>query len=221
MTAHAAHLRPLGLLKEPFSGLSHLAGFLISLFAGGVLVGATADVPGALVVSVVFAGSMAVLYLASAAYHLVEASEKVEARLHLFDRAAIFIMIAGTSTPYFFHGYQGATRVTMLSLIWALATAGVVFKLFWLSSPRWLYVALYLAMGWVSMLKWEETINGLPADVFAWLLAGGIAYTVGAVVYGLKRPNFSKTFGHHELWHLFVLAGTTLHYVGIYLLSTR
>jgi len=221
MTVHAAHLRPFRLMKEPFSGLSHLFGFLLSLFAGGILVGATRDAPGALTASLVFAGSMALLYLASAAYHLVEASEKVEARLHLLDRAAIFVMIAGTSTPFFFHGYAEPTRTLMLSLIWGLAVAGVLFKLFWLAAPRWLYVAICLAMGWISVLKWEETVQGLPHDVFGWLVAGGIAYTAGAIVYALKRPNLSSRFGFHELWHLFVLAGSALHYVGIYLLSTR
>lgn len=222
MTVQAVgDVRPLGPLKEPFSGLSHLAGFLVSLFAGGLLVGATRDIPGAVTASVVFAASMAVLYLASATYHLVHTNDLWEHRLNLIDRAAIFVMIAGTSTPYFFHGYEGETRVMMLSVIWGLAIAGVVFKLFWLHSPRWFYVALYLAMGWVSVLKWEETVAGLPSDVLAWLIAGGVAYTVGAVVYALKRPNFTQDFGFHELWHLFVLAGTTAHYVGIYLLATQ
>jgi hemolysin III len=205
--------------KDPVSGLTHLAGFVASLVAGGALLSATRGALAAQLVSAVYAASMAALYLASSLYHLVVTTAARERRLHIFDRAAIFLMIAGTSTPYFFYGYEEPTRTTMLTLIWALALAGVLFKILWSHAPRWLFVALYLAMGWLAALRFEETVEGLPTDVFSWLLAGGVAYTVGALVYATKWPNPSRAFGFHEIWHLFVLAGTGLHYVGIYTLA--
>jgi hemolysin III len=207
-------------LKDPVSGLTHLGGFLASLLAGGVLIGATRGALSAQLVSVVFTVCMAAVYLASSAYHLVVTTAERQHKLHILDRAAIFLMIAGTSTPYFYYGYEEPTRTTMLTLIWVLAFAGVGFKLLWAHAPRWLFVILYLAMGWVAVLRYDETIHGLPPDVFAFLLAGGLAYTAGAVVYAVKRPNLSASFGFHEIWHCFVLAGTALHYVGIYKLAT-
>jgi hemolysin III len=206
--------------KDPVSGLSHLAGFVVSLFAGGLLVGATQGAITEVGVSLIFATTTALLYLASAIYHLVIADERVERKLHLLDRAAIFLMIAGTSTPYFYYAYEPPLRGQMLSLIWALALIGVAFKLLWLKAPRFLYVGLYLAMGWVSIFRFEETVAGLgPKNALPWLIAGGLAYTAGAVIYALKRPNISRHFGFHELWHMFVLLGTACHYVGIYVLS--
>jgi hemolysin III len=206
-------------LKEPVSGLSHLMGFLISLFAGGVLVGATQEGKGRQLTSLIFVGSMAMVYLASAAYHLVPAGPALEKRLHILDRAAIFVMIAGTSTPFYFYAYAEPLRTQMMVIIWALAAVGVGMKLLWRSAPRLLYVGIYLLMGWIALFRLEETLAGLPPVVFKYLAAGGVAYTLGAIIYALKRPNFSKHFGFHEIWHVFVLLGTAFHYVGIYLLA--
>jgi hemolysin III len=206
-------------LKEPISGLTHLVGFLISLFAGGVLVGATQAGLGRQVSSLVFTFCMALVYLASAAYHLIPAGPKLEKRLHILDRAAIFLMIAGTSTPFYFYAYEEPLRTQMMIVIWALAASGIGMKLLWLAAPRFLYVGIYLLMGWIALFRLEETMTGLPPLVFQYLAAGGLAYTVGAIIYALKRPNFSVHFGFHEIWHLFVLLGTALHYGGIYLLA--
>jgi hemolysin III len=206
-------------LKEPVSGLSHLLGFLISLFAGGVLVGATQAGMGRQLSSLVFVGCMAGVYLASSAYHLIPASPPVERRLHILDRAAIFLMIAGTSTPFYFYAYDEPLRTQMMIIIWTLAGLGIGMKLLWRGAPRMLFVAIYLLMGWISLFRLEETIAGLPPLVFKYLAAGGVAYTLGAIIYAIRRPNFSKHVGFHEIWHGFVLLGTAFHYVGIYLLA--
>lgn len=204
--------------KDPVSGLTHLGGLVASVVAGIVLVAATRGDFTFQLVSVVYMLCMGAVYLASSVYHLSVTTPEREKRLRLYDHAAIFLMIAGTSTPYFFYGYQEPTRTRMLTLIWLLAAAGVGFKLLWMHAPRWLFVLLYIAMGWVSVLQWEETFTGLGAEVFWWLLSGGIAYTVGAVVYATKWPNLGRGFGFHEVWHCFVLLGTALHYGGVYLL---
>lgn len=208
-------------LKDPVSGLSHLVGFLLSLAAGGLLLGVSRPTPGVRATSLVFVLSMGFVYLASAVYHLVVASPGVTHRLHILDRAAIFVMIAGTSTPYFFHGYEEPLRTRMLVAVWAIALLGVGFKLLWARAPRWLFVGLYLAMGWLSVVELDATIAGMPRDVMPWLFGGGVVYTLGAVVYAIKRPNpWPPWVGFHELWHLFVLGGTALHYVGVYRLAT-
>jgi hemolysin III len=202
------------LVKDPVSGFSHLAGLFVALVGVGFLVGRALDVP-----RVVYGVCLVALYAASSAYHLFVASDRVTARLRRLDHIAIFLMVAGTCTPVFHHALSGRARVVMLVGIWTAAAIGVAFKLLWMSAPRWLYTALYLAMGWAVVLQWSAVVHGLPRAVFAFVIAGGVAYTLGAIVYASKRPDpFPRVFGFHEIWHLFVLAGSTLHFLAIALL---
>ncbi|MBI4508087.1 MAG: hemolysin III family protein [Deltaproteobacteria bacterium] len=206
------------LVKDPVSGFSHLAGLGVALVGSGWLLGrtSTGTCGGALVALVVYAVSLVTLYMSSSLYHLLPVGEALARRLRTVDHVAIFLFVAGTCTPVFHHALSGTARAVMLSAIWGVAVLGVVFKLLWLSAPRALYTIFYVAMGWAVVLQWNRVVAALPHVTFALIVAGGVIYTLGAVVYVARRPDpYPKVFGFHEIWHLFVLAGSTLHFLAI------
>ena len=202
-------------LREPVNGLIHLAGGLLA--SGGLIVLlATATSTGRmdqLVAFGIFGFSLIALYTASALYHLLPLSPLGVARLRRVDHMSIFVLIAGTYTPFCLLALDGGWRVGLLVLVWGLALCGVLLKLLWMDTPRWLSVALYLGMGWVAVVAAPALLRTVPAGGMAWVLAGGLVYTAGALVYGFKRPNpMPGTFGYHELWHIFVVAGSACHF---------
>lgn len=161
----------------------------------------------------VFGFSLIVLYTASALYHLLPLSPVGIARLRRVDHVAIFVLIAGTYTPFCLLALDGAWRAGLLALIWGLALCGMLLKLFWMGTPRWLSVALYLGMGWVALAAAPALFRTIPLGGMVWVLAGGVVYSAGALVYGLKRPNpIPGVIGFHEVWHLFVLMGSACHF---------
>ena len=126
---------------------------------------------------------------------------------------AIFVLIAGTYTPICVLALEGGWGAGLLGLVWALAFCGVVLKLLWMDTPRWLSVGLYVAMGWVAVVAASTILRAVPPGGIAWILGGGLVYSAGALIYGLKRPNLVPgIFGFHELWHLFVMAGSACHF---------
>ena len=208
-------------LREPFSGLSHLFGAVMALAAIPYML---ANLPalnaGTYVASyLVFGISMFLMFFSSAIYHLMEISESGIRALKRIDHMAIYVMIAGSYTPFCLIGLEGNQAWLMFGIVWGIAALGILKKIFWLHAPRWFSTLLYLAMGWISLFVYEPLSQSLSAGAINWLLAGGICYSVGAVVYATKWPNISKSFGFHELWHIFVLAGAACHFVsiGIYL----
>jgi hemolysin III len=202
-------------LREPVNGLTHAAGGLLAALGLGVLL-ATAGSAGRidqLVAFGVFGLSLIALYAASALYHLLPVSPSGVARLRRLDHMAIFVLIAGTYTPFCLLALDGGWRWGLLALIWGLALCGVLLKLLWMDAPRWLSVVLYLGMGWVAVVATPALLRVVPPDGITWMLAGGLVYSAGAVIYGLKRPNpVPGIFGFHELWHLFVIAGSACHF---------
>ena len=159
----------------------------------------------------IFGLSLVALYLASSLYHLLPLSPVGVARLRKLDHMAIFVLIAGTYTPFCLLALDDGWG--LLALVWSLALCGVLLKLFWMGAPRWLSVALYLGMGWVAVIAAPTLLRAVPAGGMIWVLAGGLTYSAGALVYGLKRPHpLPGVFGFHELWHLFVLAGSACHF---------
>ncbi len=202
-------------LREPVSGLTHLVGGLLAS-VGIVVLLATAAGEGRtdqLVAFGVFGFSLIALYTASALYHLLPLSPLGVARLRRVDHMSIFLLIAGTYTPFCLLALDGGWRVGLLCLIWGLALCGILLKLFWMDAPRWLSVALYLGMGWVALVAAPALFRAVPPSGMAWVLAGGVVYSAGALVYGLKRPNpIPGVLGFHEVWHLFVLAGSACHF---------
>jgi hemolysin III len=202
-------------LREPINGITHAAGGLLAALGLGVLL-ATAANSGRLdqlVAFGVFGLSLIALYAASALYHLLPLSPSGVARLRTLDHMAIFVLIAGTYTPFCLLALDGAWRWGLLAVIWGLALCGVLLKLLWMDASRWLSVVLYLGMGWVAVIAAPALLRAVPPDGITWILAGGLVYSAGALIYGLKRPNLLPgTFGFHEVWHLFVIAGSACHF---------
>jgi hemolysin III len=201
--------------REPLNGLTHLAGGLLASVGLGVLL-ATAARAGRvdqLVAFGIFGFSLIALYTASALYHLLPLSPAGVARLRRVDHMSIFLLIAGTYTPFCLLALDGGWRVGLLGLVWGLALCGILLKLFWMDAPRWLSVALYLGIGWVAVIAAPALFRAVPIGGMAWVLAGALVYSAGALIYGLRRPNpMPGVFGFHELWHLFVVAGSACHF---------
>ena len=208
-------------LREPFSGLSHLVGALLALLGLSYMLTHVPEQRASeyLASYLVFGLSMTLMFLASAIYHLMEIDDEGIRRLKRIDHMAIFIMIAGSYTPFCLIGLDAHQGWWMFATVWGIAAFGIGVKIFWLHAPRWLSTALYLGMGWVAIAVFEPLSAALSSGAINWLVAGGIAYSIGAVVYACKWPNLHKKFGFHELWHIFVLAGAGCHFIsiGVYL----
>ncbi|MVN86696.1 hemolysin III family protein [Deinococcus sp. HMF7620] len=198
--------------REPVNALTHWGGALAALLVLGPLLAWAHSRGLALWPFVVFSVSMVALYAASASYHSFRPGERGLVWLRKLDHAGIFLLIAGSYTPVAYYGLDGVWQGAVLWLIWGIALSGVVLKLVTMRLPRWVSTALYLGMGWLAVLFLPQLARGLSAGALAWLAVGGVMYSVGAVIYGTKRWNPRPgVFGFHEIWHLFVLAGTAAH----------
>lgn len=204
-------------LREPFNGLSHLAGTAAALVGQFFLLTQTGWAGTlAFFSALVYGLSLTLLFGASAAYHLVNLGPRVTAALRKLDHAAIFLLIAGTYTPLCLNAFEGLARWGLLALVWVFALMGIGLKLLWMGAPRWLSAGIYLLMGWLSLLALPQMLTALSPLTLGWLAAGGLIYTLGAVVYAAKWFDFwPGRFGFHEVWHLFVLAGAGAHFVAV------
>lgn len=198
--------------REPVNALTHWGGVLAALVALGPLLGWAQARGLTLWPFVVFGLSMVGLYAASASYHSFRPGERGLLWLRKLDHAGIFLLIAGSYTPVAYFGLEGTWRTGVLGAVWGIAGAGILLKLLTLRLPRWVSTLLYLGMGWLALVFLPQLARNLPAAAIFWLAAGGVLYSVGAVIYGTKRWNPRPgTFGFHEIWHLFVLGGTGAH----------
>ena len=204
--------------RDPFSGLSHLFGAVLGCVALYYLMKRSlvlGDVKSSLPFAI-FAVSVIFMYSSSAVYHLVRASDATIKFLRRIDHTMIFILIAGSYTPFCLIALKDANGPQLLTAVWAIAFLGLALKIFWMNAPRWLSTGLYLMMGWLAISVLSPLSQTLSHEGLAWLFGGGLFYTVGAVIYAVKRPDpFPPHFGFHEIWHLFVLAGTTCHFYSI------
>ena len=207
--------------KDPGSAITHFIGMLMATFAALPLLlkASKAPDPVHFISLGVFALSMILLYTARTVYHTFDLSDKINRRLKKFDHMMIFILIAGTYTPVCLIVLNGPVGFALLSLIWGMALLGICLKAFWVYCPKWVSSIIYIAMGWTCVLAFSPLLNALSGDAFNWLLAGGIIYTVGGVIYALKLPIFNnrhKYFGSHEIFHLFCLGGSACHFILMY-----
>ncbi|MBR5559677.1 MAG: hemolysin III family protein [Oscillospiraceae bacterium] len=201
--------------KDPWSSLTHMLGAVGFLFGTVALIvwGLVQHSGVGLIISaVVFGLSLVALYTASAVYHFVSAEPKLTMILRKLDHSMIYVLIAGSYTPVLICYYPPVQRVWMLTAIWAIALCGIAVKLLWFEAPRWLYTAFYLMMGWFVLVDLKP-LNNLPVGALGLLVGGGVSYTIGGLIYGLKRPILTPRFGFHELFHVFVLMGSLLHYL--------
>ena len=167
----------------------------------------------------IFCASMILLYGASNAFHTFDINPRVNTILKKADHMMISVFIAGSYTPICLLVLPETTGLTLLAVVWGLALAGILIKAFFVFCPKWVSSVLYIGMGWTCVLAFTQLLNSLSPAAFGWLLAGGIIYTVGGVIYALKLPIFNnkhKYFGSHEIFHLFVMAGSACHFVVMY-----
>ncbi len=201
-------------LREPVSGLTHLGAAVVSLVGLLTLLLTARGTPVRIAGLAVYGATLVLMFSSSAVYHLVTAGPRVVLFLRKLDHAAIYLLIAGTYTPIcltFFTGFWGSG---FLILIWSLAAVGVGVKLFVIRAPRWVTAGVYLLMGWLALAAVGEILARMPSAAFAWLLAGGAFFTVGAAAYILKWPNPAPPhFGFHEIWHVLVILGAASHFV--------
>ncbi|KAF1084119.1 hemolysin-III related [Sporotomaculum syntrophicum] len=202
--------------RDPFSGLSHLAGAILSVVALVALVYKSVlkgDISHVVAFSI-FGASLVLLYTTSALYHLLPLSEKGVFFLRRIDHMMIFVLIAGTYTPVCLIALQGIWGYSFLAGVWVLAVAGILIKIFWMDAPRWFSTLLYVFMGWLIVFAFWPLLQAVSLGGIAWLALGGLFYTIGAIFYGTKWPPniIPGWFGFHEIFHVFILAGSFSHF---------
>ena len=213
-------------IKEPGSALTHFIALIACIASAGPLLTRGVEHNAgltAMICYVAFLVGATLLYTASTCYHTFDLSPRGNQMLKKFDHMMIPMLIAGTYTPASLLGLGGKAGIYLLIFVWTFAIGGMIMKLFWVNCPKWVSSVLYIGMGWSCVLAIPSLFRTLPLGGFLWLLIGGIFYTIGGVVYAFKfdlfRNRFS-CFGTHEVFHLFIMAGTFCHYVFIYFYLT-
>lgn len=208
-------------IREPGSALTHFIAMLLATFAATPLLTKAALYASreSIIALSIFCVSMILLYGASATYHSLNLSGRPLRIFRKIDHMMIFILIAGSYTPICLTVLGGKLGYTLLAVIWGLALFGMLLKACWITCPKWFSSVIYIAMGWACVAVFGPLLQVLPTAAFLWLLAGGIIYTIGGVIYALKLPLFNakhEFFGSHEIFHLFVMAGSFCHFIFMY-----
>ena len=207
-------------IREPINGFTHLGGAILS-FVGLLALVIKATLTGASAVDIaaviIFGISMILLYAASATYHLVMASDNVIAFLRKIDHSMIFILIAGSYTPFCLIALKEDKGWILFTVVATIAVCGVLFKMIWFNCPRWISTFIYIGMGWIAVFMIKPLYRSMPFGGIFLLLLGGIFYTVGAVIYGLKPSALKfKNLGFHEIFHIFILLGSLCHFISVF-----
>lgn len=205
-------------LKDPFSSLSHLIFAGISFLAGIHLIARGFEQGGKLtgLSMLLFVIGLVGLYLASGVYHALDISPAVNKRLRKVDHSMIYVLIAGTYSPLCLTVIKSPKGIILFIVVWSLALAGIILALCWIDCPKWMSSLIYILMGWTCIFAYSDIVAAFEPTPFAWLLAGGIIYTIGGVIYALRLKCLSpivKGFGNHELFHLFCIGGSLCHYI--------
>ena len=207
--------------REPVNGITHLIGAILSIIGYIALLSKTLSNDPSIINLVavsIFGISLILLYTASAVYHLVISSDDVINYLRRVDHAMIFLLIAGSYTPFCLIALDNSIGWSLFSLISLTAIIGIGFKLFWFKCPRWLSTSIYVVMGWVAIFLIKPLNASLSSEGLSLLILGGILYTIGAIIYATK-PKFikSKYFGFHEVFHIFIMLGSLAHFICVYI----
>ena len=209
-------VRVLGLpMRQPVSGLTHLFGAILAVVGLIALVAAAnrADSGWHVLSFSIYGASLIALYLSSGLYHTLPLSPAGIQAMRRLDHTMVAVLIAGSYTPICLVPLRETVGTTLLAVVWALVAAVIVIKIFWLHAPRWITVGIYLAMGWLCVVPIKPLLATMPTGAMVWLGAGGLFYSVGAVIYATKWPDpVPDVFGFHEVWHLFVMAGSACHW---------
>jgi hemolysin III len=203
--------------RQPVSGLTHLAGAISAIVGQVVLLNMSGGQLFGKISLMVYSASLFLMFLASGVYHLIRSSPKVIGLLRQLDHAAIYLLIAGTYTPFCIYAFEGFWKWGLLTVIWGLAAAGIAVKVWMIHAPRWITAGVYVVMGWLVVFAFSEIMRTLPPTAITWLVIGGVTYTLGAVVYITKKMDFfPEVFGFHEIWHIFVMLGAGAHFAAVY-----
>ena len=205
-------------VRDPGSALTHFIGMMMAVLASVPLLVKAAVSSGRLcfIAMAVFMCSMILLYAASTTYHTINLGEKALKIFKKIDHMMIFVLIAGSYTPVCLITLGGHIGYTLLAVVWGIALFGIILKACWVTCPKWFSSLIYISMGWVCLGVFGTLWDVLPHAAFLWLLVGGIFYTIGGVIYALKIKVFSgrfQYFGAHEVFHLFVMAGSICHFI--------
>lgn len=207
-------------IREPGSAITHFIAMLAAVLAAAPLLAkAELNSSEAVGAMMVFMGSMILLYGASTLYHSVVVREKVLKIFKKIDHMMIFILIAGSYTPVCLLVLGGKSGKILLAAVWGFAIAGMLFKAFWVTCPKWVSSVIYISLGWACVFVFGQLLEELSRAAFFWLFLGGVVYTVGGVIYALKLPIFNakhEFFGSHEVFHLFVMGGSLCHFIFMY-----
>ena len=208
-----------GFIREPVNALTHLVGAVLSIIALILLIHRSIEANSITMLTsfIIFGVCMILLYTASTLYHTVTSKDWIQ-RMRKLDHMMIYALIAGTYTPICLLVIGGPLGITVLAVMWTMALAGILTKLFLgHSAPGWLSIGMYIFMGWAGVSVIPVIFARLPLPAVLWLALGGVIYTVGAVIYGMRKPDpWPDIFGFHAIWHLFVLGGTITHFWAIY-----
>ncbi len=207
--------------KDPVSSETHIIGAILSLIGTIILIVACIAKNTnfqTIIGCVVFGISAVCLYMASGIYHFYnkDNTDKTKKRLRKLDHSMIYVLIAGTYTPFVLTYLERPHAYYFLGIIWGVALLGVIIKLFYINAPRFLSTLFYLIMGWCAVFDFSS-FSVMPNNVFFFVLLGGIIYSIGAIIYAFKKPNFFQSFGFHELFHIFIMAGTFCHFIAVFL----
>lgn len=206
--------------KEIVSALTHLGGAIFGVIGLVLLLNLAVKSNSLIAIAsfLIFGLSMIFLYFTSCVYHFIDSSKKkAKVIMRKLDHIMIFVLISGTYTPVCLLILNKNIGYKLLAVVWSITLIGAFIKIFWINAPRWISAGLYLGMGWLSSLVFMPLFKNMATGGLFWLCLGGIFYTTGGVIYGLKRPDINKPwFGFHELFHIFVLAGTFCHFMMMY-----
>lgn len=203
-------------IREPVNGLTHFFAAITALLGLIVLIALGWHSLIKEISLSVYGLSLILLFTTSATYHMVIAKPEIIRTLRKLDHSAIFLLIAGTYTPFCAITFTGFWKWGLLSIIWLLAVIGIISKLVISNVPRWLHTGVYVLMGWLCIAAISEMLRVLPTGAIVWLITGGVVYTLGAIVYATKSLDiFPGKFGFHEIWHIFVIVGALAHFIAI------
>ncbi|MFH0886652.1 MAG: hemolysin III family protein [bacterium] len=203
-------------LKEPLSGLLHFIGMWASIVGMVALIAVGSDSAWKVISFAIYGGTLILLYNFSTLYHWMpeEAGGKNQL-LRKLDHLSIYLLIAGTYTPFCLVNMRGPWGWSLFGVIWGLALLGVVVQAIYINVARWITTAIYIGMGWLVVIAINPMMGSLDINGIYLLIAGGIVYSIGGIVYTVKKPNMFKFYGYHELWHTLVMIGSLLHFLAI------
>lgn len=204
---------------DPISSETHFIGACLSCLGLLIIIAIGIQretAPLLLAAAIIFGVSLIALYSASSIYHYFKGSDKIKLILRKLDHSMIYVLIVGTYTPVAVYCMEAPHSYYFLGILWTIAIIGIIVKICWINAPRAIATAIYLILGWAVVFDFQS-FQGIPFQCLSLIALGGIAYSIGAFIYIFKKPNISEAFGFHELFHIFVMLGSLLHYLAIIL----